>query len=86
MSEFKDVAGQPLAVGDKVAYCISGRGTVMRIGIIDRLTAKSVAITTEEVRFMYNATTRKWDIPEKYTGEVFRLPDAVAKVFPVEVI
>ena len=82
MSEFKDVAGTVLAVGDKVAYCLGGSGTNMRIGTIGRFTAKSVGIATKERRSMYNPETRRWDKIEIFDAEVLRLPDAVAKVIP----
>lgn len=82
MSEFKDVAGNVLAIGDKVAYCLGGSGTNMRIGTIGRFTAKSVGIAIKEGRTMYNSETGRWDKFELVDAEVLRLPDAVAKVIP----
>jgi len=48
-----DVSGQALAVGDKVAYCLGGKGTQMRVGEVLRMTTKSVIISGSEMRYQW---------------------------------
>lgn len=77
-----DVSGHQLAVGDNVAYCLGGKGTVMRVGEVLRMTAKSVIIQGSEMRYTWINGGYKHELT---TVEVVRAFDAVSKVFPVEV-
>lgn len=73
----KDVSGKELNVGDTVAYCLGGKGTQMRTGVVLRMTGKSVIIAAKDLRY-------RWD-GRGYTEftddvEVIRAFDAVSKV------
>lgn len=72
----KDVSGQELNVGDKVAYCIGGRGTVMRVGTVLRMTAKSVIIEGTEPKFTWDGNTWTAD----GLVDVIRAFDAVSRI------
>lgn len=76
----KDVSGQTLQVGDKIAFCLGGRGTQMRVGVVDRMTTKSVIIVTKEGRHAFNEETRRWDKLVVVDVEVIRAFDAVSKI------
>lgn len=39
-----DVIGKELAIGDRVAFCLGGTGTVMRTGTVIKFTKKQVLI------------------------------------------
>ncbi|QYW06661.1 hypothetical protein uav_130 [Pseudomonas phage UAVern] len=75
MSEAKDVSGKVLNVGDKVAYCLGGKGTVMRVGEVLRMTAKSVIIGGSELRYNWTARQHQMEVVE-----TIRAFDAVSKV------
>lgn len=79
-----DVSGHQLAVGDNVAYCLGGKGTVMRVGEVLRMTAKSVIISGSEMRYTWTGSKTGYK-HELVQVEVIRAFDSVSKVFPVEV-
>lgn len=85
MFEVKDVSGKILEVGDTVAFCIGGRGTVMRLGVVKKLTDKSVVLDVPENRLTYNDETRRYDKVVVVDTKVVRPHAAVSKVFNVEV-
>lgn len=39
-----DVDGKMLQIGDRVAFCLGGTGTVMKLGEVIKVTAKQVLI------------------------------------------
>jgi len=73
----KDVSGQELAVGDKVAYCLGGKGTQMRVGEILRMTAKSVIISGSEMQHKWNGKSYDHQLT---AIEVIRAFDAVSRI------
>jgi hypothetical protein len=75
----KDVSGQTLAVGDKVAYCLGGKGTQMRVGEILRITAKSVIIAGSEMRYVWTGSSTGYK-HELQTIETIRAFDAVSRI------
>lgn len=56
MSEYVDVAGRQLKVGQRVAFCIAGESQNMRLGVVLRVLPKTVEL----------------DHPRKYGDSPFR--------------
>lgn len=81
MSEFKDVSGHTLNVGDQVAYCLGGKGTEMRVGEVLRMTTKSVIISGSAMQHRWNGHVWVQEIVPKETIRAF---DAVSKVAPLK--
>lgn len=77
----KDVSGQLLAIGDKVAYCLGGKGTQMRVSPVLRITAKSVILEGNEMRYIWSG---KAYVEKMEHVEVIRAFDAVSKIINQE--
>lgn len=84
MLEVKDVSGKVLQVGDDVAFCIGGSGTVMRISVINKITDKSVILSVDDYRNTYNQETGKYDKVVLVKEKVIRAHNAVSKIFKGE--
>lgn len=84
MLEVKDVSGKILEVGDEVAFCIGGSGTVMRVGVINKITEKSVILGVVDARHTYNEATRRYDKVVLVEAKVIRAHDSVSKIFEGE--
>lgn len=84
MLEVKDVSGKILEVGDKVAFCIGGSGTVMRVGVINKITDKSVILGVAATRHTYNEATGRYDKVVRVEDKVIRAHDSVSKIFEGE--
>jgi len=57
-----DVDGKLLQVGDRVAFCLGGKGTEMRLGEVIKVTAKQVLI---QHRGKNQTTARAFDAVAK---------------------